>query len=263
MRHACSERTIHKELQGMIKDGYLFKRRAVGKATMEYRLNIKKLGKALEALPEKQPCNSATYHLANLQDQSSNSARSTLQNSKINLANLQPRITIEETLEVPENKEREDVSANASTSHASFDLSENNACEEDMAQAEKVIAPVLTLPSKQTSSPAREAVSRSRRGYKRSPNAGARKSQQKRYRKRSYAFWMIGTACKRNQSHVHHASLRQREPWFRAILPMRSCATVATGYRQQIALESPGIAYMVLDCGILLRRSGNGTLWRA
>src|SRR5205823_5583441 len=48
MRHACSERTIHKELQGMIKDGFLFKRRAPLKATMEYKLNIKKLRKALE-----------------------------------------------------------------------------------------------------------------------------------------------------------------------------------------------------------------------
>jgi len=111
MRHAFGERTIHKEIQGMIADGYLFKRRAYGKATMEYRLNLRKLRKALEALPEKQPCNSATYHLANLQDQSSKNARLTLQNSKNDLAELQPRITIEEPLEETENKEREGANA--------------------------------------------------------------------------------------------------------------------------------------------------------
>src|SRR5258707_15181209 len=113
MRHACSERTIHKELQGMIKDGYLFKRRAVGKATMEYRLNIKKLGKALEALPEKQSCNSATYHLADLQDQSSNSARLILQNSKNNLADLQPRIPIDIPIEETKITEESTFGANA------------------------------------------------------------------------------------------------------------------------------------------------------
>jgi hypothetical protein len=154
MRHAFGERTIHKEIQGMIADGYLFKRRAYGKATMEYRLNIRKLRKALEALPEKQPCNNATYHLANLQDQSGNNARSTLQNYKKDLAELQPRITIEDTLEVPENKERESVSANASTPHASDNLSEKDGSEET-TQASRVIAPALTLPSKQTPSQAR------------------------------------------------------------------------------------------------------------
>jgi hypothetical protein len=104
-RYACSERTIHKELQGMIKDGYLFKRRATGKATMEYRLSLKRIRKALEALPDKQSCNSATSDLANLQDQSSNSARITLQNSNIDLANLQPRVPIEKQLEETEKKE--------------------------------------------------------------------------------------------------------------------------------------------------------------
>jgi hypothetical protein len=99
MRHACSERTIHKELQGMIKDGFIEKRRSVGKATMEYKLNLKRIRKALEALPDGQSCNSATYHLANLQEPSSNSARSTLQNYKNDLANLQPRITIDIPLE--------------------------------------------------------------------------------------------------------------------------------------------------------------------
>ncbi len=101
MRHACSERTIHKEIQGMIKDGYIEKRRAVGKATMEYKLNLKRIRKALEALPDGQSCKSATYDLANLQEPSSNSARSTLQNYKNDLAELQPRIPIDIPVEEP------------------------------------------------------------------------------------------------------------------------------------------------------------------
>src|SRR6266581_2381177 len=103
MRHACSERTIHKELQGMVKDGFIEKRRAVGKATMEYKLNLKRIRKALEALPDGQSCKSATYDLANLQEPSSNFARSTLQNYKNDLANLQPRIPIDIPIEETKN----------------------------------------------------------------------------------------------------------------------------------------------------------------
>jgi hypothetical protein len=93
MRNACSERTIHKEIQGMIKDGYLKKRRATNKATMEYCLNLKKIREGLASLPEKQSCNSARTDLAELQDQSGKFARSTLQNCKNDLAELQPRIS--------------------------------------------------------------------------------------------------------------------------------------------------------------------------
>jgi len=103
MRHACSERTIHKELQGMVKDGFIEKRRAVGKATMEYKLNLKRIRKALEALPDGQSCKSATYDLANLQEPSSNFARSTLQNYKNDLANLQARIPIDIPIEETKN----------------------------------------------------------------------------------------------------------------------------------------------------------------
>ncbi len=113
MRHACSERTIHKEIQGMSKDGYLSKRRATGKATMEYKLSLKRIRKALEALPDKQSCNSARTNLAIPQEPSCNSARITLQNSKVILAELQARVPREKPLEKTENKGEGD--ANAST----------------------------------------------------------------------------------------------------------------------------------------------------
>lgn len=106
MRHAFSERTIHKEIQGMIKEGYLTKRRASGMATMEYKLNLRKIRKALEALPEIQSCKSATYNLANLQEPSGKSARSILQNYKNDLADLQPRLPREETKDIPREEER-------------------------------------------------------------------------------------------------------------------------------------------------------------
>jgi len=103
MRHAYSERTIHKEIQGMIKDGFLKKRRAAGKATMEYCLNIQKIREGLSKLPDKQSCKIATSNLADLQDQPCKIARLTLQNCKNDLADLQPRISnrlnIEETKE--------------------------------------------------------------------------------------------------------------------------------------------------------------------
>ena len=101
MRNAYSERTIHKEIQGMIADGFMEKRRAAGKATMEYRLNAPKIAHALAHLPEKQPCNSATYHLANLQEPSSKTATSILQNDKVNLAELQPRYTSRLPKDIP------------------------------------------------------------------------------------------------------------------------------------------------------------------
>ena len=101
MRNAYSERTIHKEIQGMIADGFMEKRRAAGKATMEYRLNAPKIAHALAHLPEKQPCNSATYHLAVLQEPSSKTATSILQNDKVNLAELQPRYTSRLPKDIP------------------------------------------------------------------------------------------------------------------------------------------------------------------
>lgn len=105
MRNAYSERTIHKEVQGMIKDGYLKKRRATNKATMEYCLNLKKIRDGLTSLPDKQSCNSATSNLANLQDQSGNSARLTLQFCNNDLAELQPRITNRRNKEETKDKE--------------------------------------------------------------------------------------------------------------------------------------------------------------
>jgi|SRR5262245_1626135 len=113
MRSAYSERTIHKEIQGMIKEGYLKKRRAVGKATMEYCLNLKKIRDGLASLPDKQSCNSATSNLAELQDQSGNFARLTLQNCKNDLAELQPRIS--NRLNIEEPKEEEESSDETTT----------------------------------------------------------------------------------------------------------------------------------------------------
>ncbi len=123
MRHACSERTIHKELQGMVKDGFIEKRRAVGKATMEYKLNLKRIRKALEALPDGQSCKSATYDLANLQEPSSNSARSTLQNYKNDLANLQARIPID--IPIEETKNNNGGSVNSADAEVDAPASEN------------------------------------------------------------------------------------------------------------------------------------------
>src|SRR6266702_3618546 len=123
MRHACSERTIHKELQGMVKDGFIEKRRAVGKATMEYKLNLKRIRKALEALPDGQSCKSATYDLANLQEPSSNFARSTLQNYKNDLANLQARIPID--IPIEETKNNNGGSVNSADAEVDAPASEN------------------------------------------------------------------------------------------------------------------------------------------
>ena len=83
MRNAYSERTIHKEIQGMIKDGFLKKRRAAQKATMEYWVNIKKIQDALVSLPDKQSCRIARSNLAELQDPPCRIARMILQNCNL------------------------------------------------------------------------------------------------------------------------------------------------------------------------------------
>lgn len=144
MRNAYSERTIHKEIQGMIKDGYLKKRRAEHKATMEYCLNLKKIRDGLASLPDKQSCNSATYHLANLQDQSGKTARLTLQNCKNDLAELQPRVSKRITIEETREKERkQSVPETDSPSHSST---------HSLSQVEQMSTELSTPVDKQASS---------------------------------------------------------------------------------------------------------------
>jgi hypothetical protein len=145
MRHACSERTIHKELQGMINDGYLEKRRSVGNATMEYKLNFKKINQELAELPDKPSRKSASSDLANLQEPSCKSARSTLQNCKKDLADLQPRIN----RDIPKNKQRESsatVSVSSPVAAAPPDGSLSSSSS-STSSAQKEEAPKASLPT--------------------------------------------------------------------------------------------------------------------
>jgi hypothetical protein len=132
MRNAYSERTIHKELQGMIEEGYIKKRRVPGKAVMEYCLNIQKIRQGLSSLPSKESCKSARYNLANLQDTTlqnckndlANLQDTTLQNCKNDLADLQPRMNKRENKEETKKKDREkDRPTHSSTPHSSSKIS--------------------------------------------------------------------------------------------------------------------------------------------